>query len=86
MSARPIAFGRSRDATTEIEWPMDNADDVVIATTHEDAPPHLRIFIRAQIKDQNKATHFIMDIKYLDSQIRNKKTHTFPLIIYMRMG
>ena len=24
MSARQIAFGRSRDAVTEIEWPMKN--------------------------------------------------------------
>ena len=44
--------------------------------------PHLRIYIRAQIKDQNKTTHFIMDIKYLDSQIRKKKpTHSLWLLI-----
>ena len=67
MSARPIAFGRSRDAAAEIEWPMNNADDVVIATTHEDE------FIRAQIKEQNKTTYVIVDIKYLDSQIRKKR-------------
>ena len=52
----------------------ENAVDVIVATTR-----HLRIYIRAQIKEQNKTTNVIVDIKYLDSQIRKK----FPLIIDM---
>ena len=41
-SARWNVTGRPRDEATEIEQPMKNADDVVVATTHEEEPsPHL---------------------------------------------
>ena len=73
MSARPIAFGRSSDAATLIEWPMNNADDVVIATTHEE--PHLRIYIRAQIKEQNKTTNVIKDKVFGQPNSQQKNRH-----------
>ena len=55
----------------------ENAVDVIVVTTR-----HLRIYICTQIKEQNKTTNVIVDIKYLDSQIR-QKNDTFPLIIDM---
>ena len=90
------SLDRRREATW-LEWPMKNADDVVVATTREvEQSPHLRwtpfykqrttdakevtrkgqtyskyerpvhmlhCIIRAQIKEQNKSTNFIVDIK-----------------------
>ena len=71
-SASLIAAGKPRDEAAEIEWPMKNAAEVIVATTHKEVPyPHLRWtpFYKQRTTDVNEIMRkgqirFCMNVHY----------------------